>query len=89
MPSNTVINEKVRKTLDSQRKVMGRVNLDSDPYKSASKNKKLYLKNMSKTPYAMMVSERTETIIETEDTEGFETFVTDDNGVVSSERIQT
>ena len=43
MPSNTVINEKVRNTLDSKRKVLGRVNLDSDPYKSASKNKKSYL----------------------------------------------
>ena len=65
---------------------MGRTNLDSDPYKSASNNKKSYLKNISRTPYAMMVSERTETIIETEDTEGYETFVTDEDGVVSSER---
>ena len=54
MPSNTVINEKVRNTLDSKKKVMGRTNLDSDPYKSASNNKKSYLKNISRTPRLML-----------------------------------
>ena len=57
MPSNTVINEKVRNTLDNKKKVMGRTNLDSDPYKSASNNKKSYLKNISRTPYVLMTSE--------------------------------
>ena len=82
MPSNTVINEKVRNTLDSKKKVMGRTNLDSDPYKSASNNKKSYLKNISRTPYAMMVSERMDRVVETEETEGLETF-TDNEATVN------
>ena len=77
MPSNTVINEKIREALDEKREVMGRVNPDTDPYQSASKNKKSYLKNISKTPYITMTSERRIKIPEFEDTEGFET-VTDE-----------
>ena len=80
MPSNTVINEKVRNTLDNKKKVMGRTNLDSDPYKSASNNKKSYLKNISRTPYAMMVSERVDRPEVKVNSKGQSYYIEDDTG---------
>ena len=58
MSSCTVIHKEVRATLDSNREISSRtLNVDKDPYRSASKNKKQYLLNISKTPYIFMVSE--------------------------------